>query len=235
MNASFRLILDGAYPASLNMAIDEVLMESQKSPKSLPTLRFYSWSEPCYSLGYFQDVDSVARTFGPAAKRMTIVRRLTGGGLVKHGEDLTFSLTFKNPNPYLPKDAKTSYFKINEALAAGLRKYFPTISLADCKTVPSGRGGVSRVCFESPSCYDLLLEGKKVVGSSQRRQEGALLHQATIFIREKKEKLIEAVREGFESQWGIRFVSLPLADKEILLAKKREEERYHSPEWALAN
>ncbi|MBI2094907.1 MAG: lipoate--protein ligase family protein [Candidatus Omnitrophica bacterium] len=228
----FRLIIDPPRPAALNMAIDEILMDAQKTPAALPSLRFYSWSSPAYSLGYFQDVREVAARRRAAGKNIPVVRRITGGGMVLHGKDLTFSLTLKSTAPFLPREVKGSYLRINEALRSGLAELLPEIDYASCKDVPSGRADGERVCFEAPSCYDLLLGRKKVVGSSQRRKDGAVLHQASLFFDLDRETMIDRISRGFEKQWGIFFREIPLSDEELLRAEQRAEERYASPEWA---
>ena len=197
----FRLILDRARPAAENMAIDEALMQAQKKPESVPTLRFYAWERPSVTIGYFQDIEAVQKRF----KNIPVVKRPTGGGLVLHGNDLTFSLSIKTPNSFLPGDVKASYLKINEVLIDGLRELFPGLDFADCKSLPKAGQKGERICFEQPCCYDLMLDGKKVAGSSQRRQAGTLLHQSTLFLKGEREALIRNIIEAFERKWGIEF------------------------------
>ena len=111
-----RLILDMAHSATFNMAADEFLTGQQSRSDQLPTLRIYFWNAPSISIGYFQDVAKTARRFQTGGKKPTVVKRITGGGLVQHGSDLTFSLILKKNNPFLPSDVKMSYLKVNEAL-----------------------------------------------------------------------------------------------------------------------
>lgn len=230
---AFRLILDAARPAALNMAIDEILMESQRAPDALPALRFYRWSSPAATLGYFQDVARVAKRFHLPEKGIAVVRRPTGGGMVLHDRDLTFSLSMKNPNPFLPADVKASYLKINEALIAGLRELVPDLDYADCKTVPSGRASNERVCFESPSCYDVMRGSQKVVGASQRRRGDVMLHQSTVFLEADEKKVAGCIRRGFEMKWGVEFKEKPLDASEIDRAGALAAERYASAEWGI--
>jgi lipoate-protein ligase A len=229
---TIRLIIDEPRSAALNMAVDEVLMESQRDPASIPVLRVYFWDKLSYSIGYFQSVAQTVKRFDCEKKKIPVVRRLTGGGLVAHNGDITFSLSLKNPNPFVPSETKSSYLKINEALWAGFRSSGSKIDFADCKTAaPLGRGG-ERVCFEAPSCYDLLLDGKKVVGASQRRKDGLILHQSAVFMKGDPENLISQMLEGFREKWGVTFEERPLTEKELALAREKEKERYGLPEWA---
>ena len=227
-----RLILDSPRSASFNMAADEVLMEGQRLPDAQPTLRVYFWTDPAISIGYFQDVTRTAHRFKSSAGEKKIVRRITGGGLVHHGEDLTFSLALKDKNPFLPTDVKMSYLKVNEALRTGLKGSYPEVDYADCKTVPSGRGDGERICFEKPSCYDLLIDGKKVVGASQRRRDGVILHQSSVYLQEPRRVLTEKIVEGFRALWSVDFEERHFGAEELAKIKEVEKQRYGSPEWA---
>ncbi|MBI4352665.1 MAG: lipoate--protein ligase family protein [Candidatus Omnitrophica bacterium] len=230
MGEKFRLIVDGARAAGLNMAIDEVLLESQKETASLSTLRIYFWEEPSYSIGYFQSVERVRRRLADRP----IVRRITGGGIVLHGEDLTFSLVTKRSGFLASGDVKSSYLRINEALRHGFLPLYPGLDFVDCKTVPSGRAKGERICFEQPSCYDLAWRGRKVVGSSQRRVGFGLLHQSSIFLKGKKEELIECLLRGFREKRGVSFEEIPLSAEELDRAGEKEKERLALSEWAYA-
>ena len=230
----FRLILDPPREASLNMAVDEMLALSQSTENAQPTLRFYAWSEPSITTGYFQNVERVAQIFQASKKGIPVVRRLSGGGAVLHGNDLTFSFSLPVSNPFMPTDVKSSYLKINEVVRVGLKPDHPTIDYADCRTVPSGkRESKEKICFESPVCYDLLLSGRKILGSSQRRIGKCLLHQATLFLSQDKDLSIRRILEGFESSWKATFEERPLSREELSEAQKIEEDRYASSDWAL--
>ena len=232
MLKSFRLILDPPRHAALNMAIDEVLMKSQNFPDTPPVLRFYSWLGPAYSVGYFQNVAEIVKRYSCEKKNISVVRRITGGGIVIHGQDLTFSLAVKSSSPFFSGAAKDSYLRVNEALRVGLKPLHPKIDYADCKSIPSGRGGGNRVCFETPSCYDLLLDGKKIVGASQRRKNGVILHQSSVFLEGDRRNLILKILEGFKETWKIIFLEKSLSDEELMSAKVKANERCRAKEWA---
>ena len=230
----FRLIVDPPRSATLNMAIDEMLMHSQSDTRNSPVLRFYSWEEPSVTAGYFQRLEKVAQKFKAEKKGLPVVRRLSGGGAVLHGEDLTFSLCLPSTNPFMPTDVKGSYLKINEAVRAGLKADYPEVDYADCRTVPSGKDrSKEKVCFESPACYDLLLSGRKILGSSQRRIGKCILHQATLFLERNKDLLAARLTEGFKKVWDVQFEERALTAEELREAERVEESRYASSEWAL--
>ena len=231
-----RLIRDVPRQAALNMAIDEVLMEAQKETLAQAALRFYGWEDTCYTVGYFQDLEAVREKAGRPGERCQWVRRITGGGAVRHGRDLTFSLSMSQTDPLFLRDVKSSYLKINEAVREGLKMKWPAVDYADCKTVPSGRGGKNndRVCFEAASCYDLLIGGRKIVGASQRRTGGALLHQSSIFFEEAgRDELTALILSGFRARWHAEFEERPISGEELARAERKVRERYSSSRWAL--
>ena len=225
-----RLILDKPRSAALNMAIDEMLMHSP------PCLRIYSWEVPSISIGYFQDVAEAVRGFQCEKRNIPVVRRITGGGLVFHGDDLTFSLSLKPDNSFLPKDVKQSYLKVAEAVRVGLKDSYPGLDYAECRErsrpFSTHARQADRICFQEPSCYDLMWNGKKIMGASQRRFRASLLHQATVFLPENKQTLIEKIIDGFKRSWKISFEHRPLTEAELEKAKKIGEDRYFSSEWA---
>lgn len=232
MRESFRLILDTPRPAALNMAIDEILMESQRLTRAFPVLRFYSWSGPAYSVGYFQNVAQIVKRFQCEKNGVPVVRRITGGGLVFHGEDLTFSIAAKSDHFFFAGTVKDSYLKINEVLRNALQKTYPKIDYADCGTIPSGRGTGERICFEAPSCFDLLLSGKKIVGASQRRKNGTVLHQSSVFLKGGASIATKLILDAFRKEHGIDFVEEPLSREELFLSEEKKANRYGSSEWA---
>ena len=222
-----RLILDEPRDAFMNMAVDEMLMGSA------PCLRVYFWDQPSISIGYFQDVAATAQLFQCAKKNIPVVRRLTGGGLVSHGNDLTFSLVLASDNAFLPRDVKASYLKVTEALRAGLKDTYQELDYARCKDLGAQRKRqTERVCFEQPSCYDLLFNGKKVMGASQRRLNGVILHQSAVFLDMGRGELTKKIIQGFEKNWKLSFEERPLTPEEIGRAERINEERYSSKFWA---
>ena len=223
-----RLVLDPPRRACLNMAIDEMLTE-----QAVPCLRIYFWERPSISIGYFQDVGESARLFQCGKKNIPVVRRLTGGGLVLHGKDLTFSLILRSDNPFLPADVKESYLKVAEALRAGLKDSYRGLDYARCAETTSTRVKQrDRICFQQSSCHDLLWRDRKVMGASQRRLRGMILHQSAVFLDEDKKTLTGKIVRGFEKSWKISFREQPLTESEVEKAGRIESERYSSKRWA---
>lgn len=229
----FRLILDAPSDARHNMAVDEALMLGQGRPESILTLRFYTWSENALSIGYFQSVQDFDTPKHDGSRPSSVVRRLTGGGVVRHGQDLTFSLTVTMPHPQIPSAVKESYLKINEAVRVGLKKIYPSLDYADCRDVKSMRERQKdRVCFEKPDCHDLLLNGKKILGASQRRIGNKFLHQSSLTLDQPYPRLIDHLIDGFRRSWKMDFKTSELTSEELNIVSRIEQERYSDHEWA---
>jgi len=165
-------IRDGA----LNMAIDEALLLAASADGSPLTLRLYGWDRPTLSLGYFQ------RPPAESPGEMPIVRRLTGGGAIVHDAELTYSVVWRQPADGpgaggIPKAVADSYTFLNRALIRMLR------ALGVAPEPPSGAGQRDAfLCFARRSPQDVTAGGGKIVGSAQRRRDGAVLHHGSVLI-----------------------------------------------------
>jgi lipoate-protein ligase A len=155
------------HSAALNMAVDETLLRVVSGP----ALRAYRWSRPAVSFGYFDKWESV-RAVWPDREP---VRRWTGGGVVPHGEDWTYSLLIPRRHVWAKTDASESYRLIHEAISGVLRARGIHASAYE-KTAEK----TSRDCFQNPVRHDIELCGKKIAGAAQRRTRFGLLHQGSV-------------------------------------------------------
>jgi lipoyl(octanoyl) transferase len=163
------ILIDDRAPrvAALNMAIDETLLHRTCTP----LLRFYRWREPSVSFGYFGRFDE-ARQF---ALDRTLVRRWTGGGVVPHGDDLTYSLIIPATNPVFQFSSGEVYRAVHEAIACSLRSIGIQTCLAS-KAAPK----ITDSCFANPVVSDVLEGERKIAGAAQRKTRAGLLHQGSI-------------------------------------------------------
>ncbi|MGA3171513.1 MAG: hypothetical protein ABSE62_10915 [Chthoniobacteraceae bacterium] len=145
------------------MAIDEALLAAIDRP----VLRVYRWARPAVSFGYFERWEPV-RAAHPDREP---VRRWTGGGVVLHGEDLTYSVLVPRAGG-VPAD---SYASVHGALCAALSD----AGIPAC-AASSSAPRISQSCFENPVLHDVMASGKKVAGAAQRRTRLGLLHQGSI-------------------------------------------------------
>jgi len=166
---------DCPHSAAMNMAIDEALLENAAAP----SIRFYRWHSPALSFGYFGRLSDVA---GHVSAR-DLVRRWTGGGIVLHGDDLTYSIMIPASDAAFGESSVSMYEKIHHTLCRVL-----TGKGLGAELVGSARGadrtpqrGVpSDNCFANPVRADVMINGRKIAGAAQRRMHRGLLHQGSI-------------------------------------------------------
>jgi len=196
---SWRLLVDAAAGGAWNMAVDEVLLDGVAAGTTPPTLRFYQWMPPCLSLGYFQPFD-VVDVDGCRALGIEVVRRPTGGRAILHDRELTYSVAL--PASLLGHDGGVlpSYYRLSLALQDGLSGLGVPATLAPESVGSSGQHGP--VCFDRPSAHEILLNGRKLVGSAQMRRGGGLLQHGSILIEPRIDKLTACLRlpDGTDSR-----------------------------------
>ena len=161
--------------AVMNMAIDESLLEFT----IIPAIRFYRWRSPALSFGYFGKFSDVAIY---AAER-DLVRRWTGGGIVFHGEDLTYSIVIPKNSPVLEKSSISIYETIHLGLAHALNGFGQCAQVVGSARYTAGtpqRGVPTNTCFENPVRADVMIDGRKIAGAAQRRNRRGLLQQGSI-------------------------------------------------------
>jgi lipoate-protein ligase A len=152
------------------MAWDEALLE-HVSQLGAPVLRFYGWTEPAATFGYFQKYADVER----ATLLRPLIRRPTGGGIVPHDADWTYSLVFPPGHAWHSLKAEESYRRVHEWIQFAFAKFKVAAELAPCskKTAPGQ-------CFVGHEKSDLLWHGRKIAGAAQRRNKLGLLIQGSV-------------------------------------------------------
>lgn len=174
------------------MAVDEALLDGVAAGTSRPTLRFFQWRPACLSLGYFQPV-AVVDDSACAAAGIAIVRRPTGGRAILHDRELTYSVAIPLASLDTEQGVLPSYFRLSRALLEGLRHAGAPVTLAPAEGDPAGRDH-GPACFDRASAHEVLLYGRKVVGSAQVRRAGALLQHGSILFDPQVEPLVACLR-----------------------------------------
>ena len=198
------------HAAALNMAIDEILLRTA----TRPTLRLYRWARPATSFGYFGKwQDALA-----AGPERDLVRRWTGGGIVFHGRDLTFSLIVPRAHPFCAISPRESYRAIHECLA----KAIEGATLASA-ALPQ----TSAACFQNPVQHDILIADRKVAGGAQRRTKSGLLHQGSVQEIESPAALTAALLQVFSNSRE----TVPLSGETATQAAILAREKYATERW----
>jgi len=183
MAQTWLLLNHGPLPPAENMAWDEALLES--APRlGRPLLRFYGWAEPAATFGYFQKFAEVERL----TQLRPLIRRPTGGGLVPHYADWTYSIVVPPDEHWYSLKAATSYRRVHEWIRAAFAGLSLTTQLSS-----SSRAGTPGQCFIGAEQFDVLLGERKIAGAAQRRTRAGLLIQGSI------QPPAGADRRGFEA------------------------------------
>ena len=162
------------------MALDEALLEH----RLIPTLRFYTWDKPTISLGRFQN-QAEAEQLQSLAPDSEVVERRTGGKAILHDQELTYSLCTPETGALAGGPAKAMQ-AIHLVLAAELNRQTSLDICLRGKDPASSDVTDSPWCFEDSSPYDLILEGKKLLGSAARRTASWLLFHGSLVIHPPK-------------------------------------------------
>lgn len=166
-----------------NMAVDEALMNFVSRGEIDPVIRFYTWDPATLSIGYFQKLTKEIDIEKVKEKGFGLVRRATGGRGVLHDKELTYSVIVPESHPNMPQTVTEAYRVISEGLLEG----FKTLGFEAYFSVPKSKEAReklksprSSVCFDAPSWYELVVEGRKIAGSAQTRQKGVILQHGSI-------------------------------------------------------
>ena len=209
----WRFLNTGKAPPAWNMAVDEAIMLAHAQGLVPPTIRFYAWEPPTLSIGYFQRVEKDVEIERLRERGLGFVRRPTGGRAVLHDRELTYSVVVSETHPLMPRTVVESYRAISNGLVEGFRR----LGLAARMVPRSGRTPSpvfsSAACFEAPSWYELVVEGRKIAGSAQLRQKGVILQHGSILQELDVELLLTVLR--FPSEEDRETMRRTLAEKAV--------------------
>lgn len=234
-----------------NMAVDEATMDAAREGRV--TLRFYAWSSPCLSLGRNQAARGHYDLEAARERGVDVVRRPTGGRAIYHHRELTYAVAAPVG---LWGGLRSAYRRINRALLRGLSRLGAEVAEAgrDAR-VP---GPSSRACFRDPLPGEIVAGGRKLVGSAQWRDRGALLQHGSILLHDEQEmaerlrldggsveaaalsdlldevpppdRLAEALRAGFRDALGLPVRDGRMSAAEAVRAEALEA-RYRGDDW----
>ncbi len=199
------------------MAVDEALLHEVTEP----VLRFYQWSEPAVTIGYFQSWREV-----PEGR--PFARRYTGGGLVDHARDFTYSIVLPKGHPLDVRGTSCSYEAVHRAVADALcREGF------EVRVVSAADPQPHAACFQRAVKYDVSDGLGKVAGAAQRRSRSGTLHQGSV---------LPPAAFSFDSFCNSFFAELSpllgdtaqediMTEAEVTRARELEVHRYATETW----
>ncbi len=240
------------------MAVDDYLFQSlTEEPKTC--LRFYQWERPTVSLGYSQKVSQVVDLDYCRKMGIDIVRRITGGKLVLHHQEVTYSIC-SSDSELFTQTLMDSYRLISEALMRGLEKMGIECCLA--AATPSFYTKGRLPCFSHPAQNEIEIDGKKIIGSAQKRAGKKFIQHGSIPL-EKDEELLKSVsllnqqedtinmtslseilerrvdfdwvvdhlQSGISEYFNISLIPKDFSDADKTAIQKIQTERYSNPAW----
>jgi lipoate-protein ligase A len=210
----WRFINSGDLDAYTNMAVDEAIMTAFQNGLVPPTLRLYGWNPPAVSIGHFQKIDEAVNLEECRARGIDVVRRLTGGRAVLHEHEITYSVIIGEDYTDMPQSVVESYKFISRGIVEGLKLLGADVSMESGKKKDILN---SAACFDAASMYEILYEGKKLVGSAQVRKNGVVLQHGSILLEFDEEKLASILR--FKSEQIKEKTEAALKNNVVTLSK----------------
>ncbi|WP_121642882.1 octanoyltransferase LipM [Bacillus vallismortis] len=230
---TWRFIDSGNANPAFNMALDEALLYWHSEKKIPPVIRFYGWNPATLSVGYFQNIKKEINFEAVHKYNLGFVRRPTGGRGVLHDQELTYSVIVSEEHPEMPATVTEAYRVISEGILQGFRNLGLDAYFAIPRTEKekeSLKNPRSSVCFDAPSWYELVVEGRKVAGSAQTRQKGVILQHGSILLDLDEDKLFdlflypsERVRERMQRNFKNKAVAInELTEKRVTMDEARK-------------
>jgi lipoate-protein ligase A len=179
---TWRLIIDGDLGGALNMARDMAMLEAVAEGESQPTLRLYGWDPPCLSLGRHQGNEAADLDFC-RVEGIDVVRRPTGGRALLHHLELTYAVVAPVGVDPLPRGLQDAYRSICTALVRAMYALGVEAELTGGEVnvhLPSPRSSVP--CFEAPAGGEVVVRGRKLIGSAMRAHAGTVLQHGAIVL-----------------------------------------------------
>jgi len=255
-----RLIIHGPEHAFFNMALDEAVAEAVRGKLSPPTLRLYQWKRPSISVGYFQKSSEVNLDYC-SERGYPVVRRLTGGRAILHDDELTYSVSSCADSALFRGGLHETYRTISSALVSALCSHGINAQISFRKKRNIHDKNPS--CFRSASYGEITVNGKKIIGSAQKRYKDGFLQHGSLLLGHKADelnnvlnnigpdsgthigslteyspgmtadRLCRSLREAFEKVLNVKLVTDIPTKAEMKAAETLVTAKYSSDKWNL--
>lgn len=173
----WRFIDTGPGTASFNMAVDEAVANSVRDGKQPPTLRIYGWERPSVSIGLFQKTSDIDLQYC-IAHGIDLVRRPTGGRAILHNDELTYGFSSRTEG-FFSCTLMDCYRQLGLAFKGAFEKAGLQVCIKNERE--AGRALMrSPLCFKTTSYGEIVFQGRKLIGSAQKRWKNGFLQQGSI-------------------------------------------------------
>jgi lipoyl(octanoyl) transferase len=259
---NWRLIDSGPLGGPGNMALDEALLRCFEPGRSRPVLRLYGWTPPTLSVGRYQEPAAALDLERCAADGVPVVRRMTGGGIIFHSHELTYSIVCA-PEQIGEAGVKAGFRRLCAFLLEMYRRLGLAASFAVDRNCAGERlGERTAFCFAGKEEFDVLVDGRKLGGNAQRRLRSAILQHGSIPLENRVHDALRYLRDpapqaaraasladlgvpteiaelkkilvgSFQDCLGVRLLPDRLDDAEERLAARLEETKYRLRGWTM--
>jgi len=197
----WRFIHSGQLDGVTNMAIDEALAKHIGQNQSAPVLRVYGWQPPAISLGFHQSFNDI-RTDLCQRDGIDVVMRPTGGRAVLHAEELTYAVIIPENSVHYRQEISSLYEILSMGILKALEYLDIHVAFERSGSTPKdfARGELSALCYATSIQHEIGFQGRKLVGSAQRRFEGSALQHGSILIGTKHLDLADYLSRG-DDNW----------------------------------
>lgn len=250
MKEQWRLLKTNFSTAFTNMAVDRAVLVTSSEDKVSPTVRFYGWKPSAISIGYFQSLEEEVDLDTCRKLGVDYVRRITGGGAVFHEEELTYSIVIPETHPQIPENILKSYGRICGAVMKGLEnlgiesKYAPINDIITGGKKISGNAQTrkAKIVLQHGTVLtdvdvDKMFSVLKVPNEKIKDKLIADVKQRVTSIKHvlgkeiRFEDVAEAMKIGFEEEFGVELIEEPLSEEEKELTRKFEKECFSARDW----
>lgn len=210
---SWKILDTGVNPAEKNMQIDTDLLKTL-DPKGLPILHLYDWEGDCATYGYLTNPADFLDLKAVEAVELNLARRPTGGGIVFHAWDFAFSVLIPAESPLFSSNTLDNYALINTRVKQAVFQFLGIQGELIENDFPVSDPACKRFCMAQPTKFDLVLQGRKIAGSAQRRTKLGFLHQGTIALcLPPQEYLGKILKKASLVEEAMRKHTFPLVNK----------------------
>jgi len=176
---NFKLIRSGASSAQDNMRLDAEIFK-QYLEDGIGVFRLYQWQEPSFTYGFSQDPKSEIDLARCATDGVQIAKRMTGGGILFHHHEITYSFVCSKSDLGEPEGVFVSYRDI----CAFLIRFYESLGLNPAFALQAesfkDRCAPHELCSAAFEKYDIVIDGKKIGGNAQKRKRQVIFQHGSI-------------------------------------------------------